>query len=128
MKDRITDMLKKHRIDIIVVSAILIISLSVLLVFNLTRKPGATVHVEINGETVAEYSIYKNGVYPLNGGTNVLVIEDGAAFLNYSDCPDHTCERTGKIRYVGESIVCLPNRVAITIKGESSDRVDFVSR
>ena len=120
-------MLKKHRIDIIVVSAILIISLSVLIIFNLTRTPGATVYVEINGETVAEYSIYENGVYPLNGGTNVLVIENGSAYLNYSDCPDHTCERTGKIRYVGETIVCLPNRVSITIKGESADGVDFVS-
>ena len=127
MKDRITEMLKKHRIDIIVVSAILIISLSVLIIFNLTRTPGATVYVEINGETVAEYSIYENGVYPLNGGTNVLVIENGSAYLNYSDCPDHTCERTGKIRYVGETIVCLPNRVSITIKGESADGVDFVS-
>lgn len=128
MKDRITDILKKHRIDIIVISTILIVSLSVLVIFNLTKKAGTIVRVEIDGEVTAEYSIYQNGTYPLNGGTNVLVIENGKAYLNYSDCPDHTCEKTGKIRYVGESIVCLPNKVSITITGESlGDGTDFVS-
>ena len=118
---------KKYRLDIIVIAAILLVSLLLVLAVFLARKEGAVAVVEIGGEVVGEYPLSRDGVFPLNGGTNVLVIEDGTAYLNYSNCPDHTCELTGKIRYVGQSIVCLPNRVAITVTGEAKDGVDLVS-
>ena len=118
---------KKYRLDIIVIAAILLASIALLLIMTLTREEGAVVVVEIDGQTVATYSLYQNGEYALNGGTNVLVIENGQAYLNYSNCPDHTCEKTGKIQYVGQTIVCLPNLLTITIKGEASGGVDFVS-
>ena len=119
---------KKHRWDIIVIATILSLSLLLVAVMSLTKKEGSVVVVEINGVTAGEYPLTRNGVFPLNGGTNVLVIEDGAAYLNYSNCPDHTCEQTGKIRYVGQTIVCLPNRLSITIQGDSvNGGVDLVS-
>jgi hypothetical protein len=118
---------KKYRLDIIIISAILLFSVGLLLVSLLSKEVGNTVVVEIDGKTVATYSLNQNGEYSLNGGTNVLVIEDGKAYLNYSNCPDHTCEKTGKIQYVGQSIICLPNKIAITIKGEAEGGVDFVS-
>ena len=117
----------KYRLDIIVSASILVISLLILLVVSLAKKEGSVAVVEVNGVTVGEYSLWENAEYSLNGGTNVLVIENGVAYLNYSNCPDHTCEKTGKIRYVGQSIVCLPNKVAITIKGDTSGGVDLVS-
>lgn len=118
---------KKYRLDIIVISVILLLSLVLLLIVTLSKEEGATVVVEIDGTIVATYSLDQNGEYSLNGGTNVLVIENGKAYLNYSNCPDHTCEKTGKIQYVGQSIICLPNKIAITIKGEADGGVDFVS-
>ena len=118
---------KKYRLDIIIISAILLFSVGLLLVSLLSKEVGNTVVVEIDGKTVATYSLNQNGEYSLNGGTNILVIEDGKAYLNYSNCPDHTCEKTGKIQYVGQSIICLPNKIAITIKGEAEGGVDFVS-
>ena len=65
--------------------------------------------------------------YVLNGGTNAIVIEGARVYMTHSDCPDHTCERTGKIKYVGQSIICLPNKLSVTIVGEAEDAVDFVS-
>lgn len=118
---------KKYRLDIIVISAILLISLVLLLIVMLSKEEGEVAVVEINGTVVATYSLQQNGEYSLNGGTNVLVIEDGKAYLNYSNCPDHTCEKTGKIQYVGQSIICLPNKITITVKGEAEGGVDFVS-
>ena len=118
----------KYRLDIIVIAAIHLASLALLLVMTLNKEEGSVVVVEIDGATVATYSLDRDGEYSLNGGTNVLVIEDGKAYLNYSNCPDHTCEKTGKIQYVGQSIICLPNKVAITIKGDVAEGgVDFVS-
>ena len=124
---------KNYRLDIIIIAAILLASLLLLLIMTLSKKEGSVVVVEIDGNVVATYPLDKNETYSLNGGTNVLVIENGVAYLNYSNCPDHTCEKTGKIQYVGQSIICLPNKVAITIKDESPNGgganggVDFVS-
>ena len=122
-----TGSIKKYRLDIIVISAILLVSVSLLLIMTLSQKDGAVAVVEIDGKTVAEYSLAVNGEYSLNNGTNVLVIENGQAYLNYSNCPDHTCEITGKIHYVGQTIVCLPNKLSITIKGNAEGGVDLVS-
>ena len=119
---------KKYRLDIIIIAAILLVSLSLLLIVTLSKEEGSVVVVEIDGATVATYPLDKNAQYSLNGGSNVLVIEDGVAYMNYSNCPDHTCEKTGKIRYVGQTIICLPNKIAVTIKGGNADGgVDFVS-
>ena len=123
---------KKHRISIIVVASLLLLSLTALLIFSLTRVEGAdvptaAVEITVDGETVATYSLFDDGTYVLNGGTNVIVIEGARVYMIHSDCPDHTCERTGKIKYVGQSIICLPNKLSVTIVGESEDAVDFVS-
>ena len=120
--------IKKYRLDIIVIAALLIFSLSVLLIINLTRKDGATVTVTIDGVTVAEYSLAKDGVYSLNGGTNILTIENETARMSESSCPDHICENKGKIKYVGQTIVCLPNKLTVTVTGEAEDDgIDFYS-
>ena len=119
--------IRRYRLDIIVIAALLVISLSVLLAVKLTRKDGAAVKIEIDGRTVGEYPLDLDGEYTLNGGTNVLKIEDGRAYMIHSDCPDHTCERTGKISYAGQTIVCLPNKVSVTVIGTTEGSVDFTS-
>ena len=119
---------KKYRSDIIFISAIVLLAITVLLVATITRKEGAVAVVEIDGSVVGEYPLDQNGTFSLNGGTNVLVIENGMAYLNYSNCPDHTCELTGKIHYVGETIVCLPNKLSVTVRGNvDNGGVDLVS-
>ena len=119
--------LKNYRLDIIFISSLIILSLLSLLLITANQKDGAIAVVEINGTVVEEYPLDTDGVFSLNGGSNVLVIEDGKAYLNYSNCQDHTCERIGKIGYVGQTIICLPNRLSITIIGNSPDGVDLVS-
>ena len=120
--------IKKYRLDIIVIAALLILSLSVILIISLTRKDGATVTVTVDGVTVAEYPLEKDGVYTLNGGSNILTIENGTARMSDSSCPDHICENKGKIKYVGQTIVCLPNKLTVTVTGDAEDDgVDFYS-
>ena len=121
---------KKHRLDIIVISLLLFISLTVLAVFLLTKEDGASVKVEVDGNVVGTYSLSVDGEYSLNGGTNILTVKDGVAYMTYSNCPDHTCENTGKVKHVGETIVCLPNRITVTVVGDvTSDDgyVDFIT-
>lgn len=127
MGNKIVEMFKKHKIDVVIISAILLVSVFVLLIINATRKSGAIAVVEIDGAVIGEYSLSENATYELNGGTNFLTIENGEAYMSFSSCPDHTCEKTGKIRYTGQTIICLPNKISITIKGETDDSVDLVS-
>lgn len=126
-KSKIENLIKKYRLDIIVIASVLLISIVVVLVTQLTKVEGAYAEVTIDGTVVGKYSLSLDGVYTLNDGTNVLTIKNGEAFMSYSQCPDHTCENTGKIKYVGQTIVCLPNRLTISIVGQSDDHVDFIS-
>ena len=55
-----------------------------------------------------------------DGQENHFVIRDGTVTMTSSDCPDQTCIRTGGIRQAGQSIVCLPHRLVLTIKEKTS--------
>lgn len=127
MSEKNESIFKKYKSDIIVISALLVFALLFLLFFELTKKEGAFVEVTRGGEVIGKYSLSDDGVYSLNGGTNELTIEGGVAYMSYSDCPDHTCENTGKIRHVGQTIICLPNDLTATVVGVADDYVDFVS-
>lgn len=119
---------KKLRSDIILIGVLLIISLSVLLFVFLTREEGAIADVYVDGVKVAEYPLSIDGVYYLNNGSNVLVIENGTAYMREANCPDkfskNGCVNTGKISYVGQTIVCLPNKIIVEIVGEGEGIVD----
>ena len=127
MKTENAKQAKSLRYDLILIGALLVISLGVLLITTLTRREGGYVEVEQSGQIVATYSLSIDGEYSLNGGTNILVIEGGAAYLKDANCPDKTCVKTGKIHYVNQSIICLPNEISITVRGNSDDGVDIIS-
>lgn len=37
--------------------------------------------------------------------------------IKHADCPDQVCVKTGWIKKSGQSIVCIPNHIVITVKG-----------
>lgn len=129
------ELLKKHRKDIIIISIILVIAIASLSLTLLTRENGEKVRVTVDGDLVGEYPLHLDATYELRGAnpdtkgevTNILVIQDGVAYLSYANCPDKTCVNTGKIKYTGQSIICLPNRITITVVGGSDGGVDLVS-
>ena len=117
----------KKRADLLLIGGCLLLA-AVLLVFSrLTGEEGDGVIVRVDGEEVVRYGLYENGTYPLNGGTNTLVIENGEAWLSHADCPDHLCVKQGKIRADGQVITCLPNRLTVTVYGGADNEVDLVS-
>ena len=126
-KESIKAFVSKHRLDIIVIASFLLLSLLVSLLVLVFRKEGARVEVMIEGKVVATYPLSVNSTYELNRGTNAIVIENGAVYMSYSDCPDHKCEKMGKKKYIGQSISCLPNRLSVKITGESDDAVELES-
>jgi hypothetical protein len=112
---------KKLVADIILVASLLVISLSVFIVIRLTKQDGDVAVVTVNNVVVGEYSLSVDGEYSLNGGTNILVIENGKAFVTYANCPDGLCVNQGKISLTGDRIVCLPNKLMIEIRGAEEE-------
>ena len=48
--------------------------------------------------------------------SNTLVIKDEMADMIFADCPDQICVKHAPISNVGETIICLPNKVVVTIE------------
>lgn len=105
--------------DAILILLILAAALSVFLIFGLKRESGEYAEVTVDGKIVGRYSLSEDREYVLNGGTNVLIIKDGAAYMKEASCPDKTCITRHKngVSRDGETITCLPNRVRVEIYG-----------
>lgn len=118
--------LKTHRNDAILIAALLILGGALALFLRLTRQEGGTVRVQVDGETVMELPLSEGTRIVLGEGghTNTLVIADGAAQVVEAGCPDQVCVNHGAIRYAGESIVCLPHKLVVSVEGGTGSDID----
>ena len=107
---------KRLLFDFLLIVLAIAISLVFLLVIELQKQDGETVVVIIDGEAVKEYKLSEDGRYEINGGTNILVVSNGEAYVEEANCPDGLCKKQGKISMTDERIVCLPNKVIIEIR------------
>ena len=112
---------KTRKRDLILIGLLLLISALMVAFVLLRQNSGKWVVVSVDGVQTARYSLEQNGTYSQNGGTNQLTIRNGAACMSEAECPDHLCVEMGEIRYSGQMIVCLPNRVFVTIEGVQGD-------
>lgn len=113
--------------DLILIGGLLVTFLLILLVIALTKKGGNVVQVSVDGVVQSTYLLSENGEYTIdgyNGGKNTLVIQSGKAYVIDSSCPDHLCEYMGTIDTVGQSIICLPNRVVVEVIG-ANDQPEY---
>ena len=121
----------KLRNDIILIASILAVITLALIVLQIFSKSGTTVKVTVDGEIYGEYSLTKDITVDIVTGTDVkghnkLVIKDGKAFVESADCPDGICADHKPISLSGESIVCLPHRVVISIGSDGDEEPDVV--
>ena len=107
--------LERHRYDVIVFLAFLVIGLSVLFVTLKFSPEGDYVKITKGDGEAVYLPLYEDGEYILPDGKNTVVTESGRAYMREADCPDRLCVKTGRIRSVGERIICLPNKVVIEV-------------
>lgn len=114
--------MKKNDI-ILAVSLVVIAIICALLIQLFVKKDGNVAEVSINGQLYKSLPLNVNTELQIDdsevNGYNILVIENGYAYMKDADCPDRNCVHQGKISKVGETIVCLPHKVVVEINGET---------
>jgi hypothetical protein len=124
---------KSVKADLLLVAVLILVGIAIAGALLLTRHTGAVVTVSVDGRVVERFPLTENRRYEITGaegGYNRLVIEDGQAWIQEADCPDALCVHMGKIRYAGQSVVCLPHRVVVRIEDSPDgmpDGVDVVT-
>ncbi len=111
--------------DVCLILFLLLVSVILYFVLSHNGEQGSKVIVAVNGVQIGEYPLSLDGEYSLNGGSNILVIKDGSAKVINANCPDKLCVKQGDIRYTGQCITCLPNKLTVTVYG-GDDSVDIV--
>lgn len=120
--------LKAHRNDVLLVAVLLIAAGALSLFLLFTRQTGGCVSVTVDGEVLMELPLSADTDVVIGGGehANTLVIRDGAAWIADATCPDRLCVHQGAVRYAGQSIVCLPNKVVVTVERGEDGGFDAV--
>ncbi len=87
--------------------------------------------ISINGHEEMRLPLSTDGEKTIEGFaglTCTVLIKDGAATVTEADCPDKLCVDHSPISRSGESIVCLPARITVTVSGSEASATDGVSR
>ena len=118
--------------DIILIVALLLVGIIALVIWHFVYSvDGSYITVEQRGNLI--------GTYPLNVDkeidieyrgdvVNKIVIEDGYCYMEEAECPDHLCIKQGKVNKSGQTIVCLPNRVVVTVIDSNNSVYDSVAK
>lgn len=119
----------KRKNDILFIGILLLTATLVGLLFLIMGKAGDTVTVTVDKKFFGEYPLGEDRIVEIRteDSLNILVIEDGRAFMREADCPDGICCAHRPIVRDGESIICLPNRVVVTVSAKSENGPDVVA-
>lgn len=108
-----------RRNDIIFVAVLMAVIAIAGACLYLFRGEGNAVTVSVDGKVIATYSLDEDRTEDIRtgkDGLNRLVIKDGKAWIETASCPDGICAAHKPIHRDGESIVCLPNKVVVTVQ------------
>ena len=123
---------RKTKNDLIMIAALLLVVSLIGVCVYVFRADGDMVEVRIDGELYGTYPLSQDKVIEIRTGEddehlNVVVIKDGRASVTEADCPDGICSAHKPVWREGESIVCLPNKVTVTVVREGdADAPDIV--
>lgn len=105
--------------DVLVMLSVLLIA--ALLLFGSFRGTGndsSDLRLVIRTQSeVLSYPLSSDRTIPVASGGYTLTVEirDGRARVSDSDCPDKICQRTGWISRKGETVICAPAAVRLTV-------------
>ena len=113
--------LKPNAADLLIVAAVLLLAVAAFFrFFPGGAQDGAAVAViTVDGAAVERLPLDQPAErsYSANGYTLRVVVENSTVRVAQANCPSQDCVHTGAISRAGQSIVCLPARLTVTIEG-----------
>ena len=120
---------KKQNFIFIIVLVVVSLILLFFLFLGKERQEGNKVLIYVDGTLVQEVSLETENEILIHGnpGDNILVIQNGKAYMKEASCENHICIQQGEISKNGETIICLPNQILVEVSAESQE-MDAVAR
>lgn len=120
------------KMDIVIIVLLLIISFTPHLIFFKTSQKGSKNNyaiIQVDGkihEKIDLSNVKKSEKVNLNlpNGKNTLLIKNNSIQMDSANCNDALCVKQGNISKVGQTIICLPHKLIIEIKGDELDSKD----
>ncbi len=122
------------KLDIVIIIVLIIISFIPEIVFGMAmgyKYDMTYAEITVGGKVYSKIplSAHKGeDIIDINidGHENKIMIKGDTIKMIDADCPDSLCIYQGKIIRVGQSLVCLPNKVMVEIKGSFVDDDDVI--
>lgn len=114
--------LRKYRWDILIILLCAAAGAVIALVLFAGSASGRTVQVRVDGKIAAEFPLDEDRTFEIKspgGGSNLLVISRGEAWISEASCPDRLCMGMGRISKAGQAVICLPNKVVVEVTEKS---------
>ena len=113
--------------DVLLIGVILLAALAVM-GYHYLKKDGGTGRavVTVDGKLYGTYDLWEDRTIDIKG-MNTLKLGGGRADMAHASCPDGLCVRHKPISRAGESIICLPNKVVVTVEGGQERELDAVT-
>lgn len=122
--------MKKYKNDIIFVAILLIIAVAVTFATRLFyARTGEYVKITVDGKEEILLNLGENKEYRVEHGDdiNIVKIKNGTVSVTEANCRDSLCMKQGSIKKNGDSIICLPHKVVISIVSKEKNEVDAVA-
>ena len=91
---------------------------------------GSNIVITIDGEEYGTYSLLEEQTIVIENGDakNIIEIKGGKAYMLEASCPDQLCVDQNEISFDKESIICLPNKVVLTVTSDVEGDSDLIIR
>ena len=91
---------------------------------------GSKITITVDGKEYGTYSLFQEQMITIGEGENqnIIQIKNGKAYMKEASCPDQLCVDQNEISFDKESIICLPNKVVITVISDTKSDVDGLVR
>lgn len=120
------------RNDIFLIAGILFAALlCVVFYFAAYPKDGDILQITVDGAVTKTFPLDVDTIYTISNSKdhkNILEIKNGTAQITSADCPDKLCVHQKAISRQGETLVCLPHKVVVSIISNKKATLDGVAQ
>lgn len=126
------DNLKIRKTDLYLIAGLLLVAVTLFVGIRLYGKMTTTeavAVVTVDGKEYGRYPLEKKHtetIHLSDGNYNTFEVKDGYVSMTDASCPDQICVNHSRISKKNETIVCLPDKVVITVENGEEAEIDVL--